>query len=174
MGERDRALSSDRQSQCVHRRFSTRSGGRDDVRADCREPAWGQRQRRQGRARRHRQHADGLGHLRQPHDRGRRRGAGDGRREDQGQGEAPHRAPAGGGARGHRLRGRQVLREGIAQPRQDDSGHRAHGQRRLEHAARHGSGARGDELLRSAELRVSRLARTSPWSKSIQRQGTSI
>ena len=42
--------------------------------------------------RRHRQHADGLGHLRQPHDRSRRRGARGGHAQDQGQGEAAGRA----------------------------------------------------------------------------------
>ncbi len=45
------------------------------------------RQRREGRPRRHRQHADGLGHLRQPHDGRRRRRAGGGHAQDQGEGE---------------------------------------------------------------------------------------
>ena len=39
-------------------------------------------------ARRHRQHADGLGHLRQPHDRGRRRRADPGDAQGQGEGQA--------------------------------------------------------------------------------------
>ena len=62
-------------------------------------------------------------------------------------------APARSRRRGHRLRRRQVLREGVAGPAQDHPGHRADGQRRLEPAGRHGSRARGDVLLRSAELR---------------------
>ena len=45
-------------------------------------------ERREGRARRHRHYADGLGHLRQPDDRRRRRSARHGRPQDQGQGEA--------------------------------------------------------------------------------------
>ena len=69
--------------------------------------------------------------------------------------------------RRHRLRRRQVLRERLARSTQDDSGHRADGQRRVEPAAGHGGGPRGVELLRSAEFRVSvRRARraSSKWT----------
>ena len=44
--------------------------------------------------------------------------------------------------------------KGIARPVQDDSGHSADGQCRLEPARRHGGGARGDHLLRSAQFHV--------------------
>ena len=80
VGERDRPLPSDRQGERLHRRLAARSGRRDDVRADRRERARRRCQRREGHPRRHRHHADGLGHLRQPHDGGRRRRAGDWRR----------------------------------------------------------------------------------------------
>ena len=104
--------------QRLHRRVAARPGRGDDVRADCRRRARRRRQRRQGRARRHRQHADGLGHLRQPHDGGRRRGAGDWRRARSRRRRsclAAHLLEA--ARRGHRLRRRQVLREGLARAR---------------------------------------------------------
>ena len=117
--------------------------------------------------RRHRQHADGMGNLRQPHDGGRRRGAGDRRAQDQGEGEAARRASHRSRARRHRIRRRQVLRQGRAGAIEDDSGHRADGQRRVEPSRRDGSRARGDELLRSAELRLSvRRARGGRRSRS--------
>ena len=76
-------------------------------------------------------------------------------------------APARGGGRGHGLRRRQVLREGLAGSRQDDPGHRADGERRLESAAGHGSRSRSVELLRSAELHLSvRRARRGRGSRS--------
>ena len=80
LGKRDRPLPSDRQGQRLHRRLAARPGRRDDVRADRGRRARRRRRRRQGGARRHRQDADGLGHVRQPHDGGRRRGAGPSRR----------------------------------------------------------------------------------------------
>ena len=172
VGERDRPLPSERQGQRLHRRLAARSGRGDDVRADRGRRARRRRGRREGRAWRHRQHADGMGHVRQPHDGRRRRGARRRDAEDQGQGQAADRPPARSRRRGHRLRGRQVLRQGLAGQAQDDSGHRADGQRRVEPAAGHGGRPRGLELLRSAELRVSRSARTLRSSKSTRRPGT--
>ena len=168
LGKRDRPLPSDRQGARLHRRVAARPGRRDDVRADRRRRARRRRQRREGRARRHRQHADGLGHLRQPHDRGRRRGAGAGRRARSRRRRSCSRA--------HLLEAAvedidyadgKFFVKGSPDKSQDDSGHRADGQRRVEHAAGHGGRARGDELLRPAELRVSvRRARRGRRSRS--------
>ena len=78
--------------------------------------------------------------------------------------------PARSRRRGHRLRRRQVLRPRFSRSPQDDSGHRADGQRRVEHAAGDGAGTRGDDLLRSAELRLSvRRARRGRRSRSRNR-----
>ena len=167
LGKRDRPLPPERQGQRVHRRVAARAGRGDDVRADRGRRARRRRERREDRSRRHRQHADGLGHLRQPHDGGGRRGAGRGDAQDQGEGEAAGQPPARGRRRGHRLRRRQVLREGLARSPQDHPGHRADGQRRVEPAAGHGGGPRGVELLRSAELHLSvRRARRGRRSRS--------
>ena len=78
----------DREGQRVHRRVTARPGRGDDVRADRGRRTRRRRRRREDRARRHRQHADGLGHLRQPHDRGRWRSAGRRDAKDQGEGQA--------------------------------------------------------------------------------------
>ncbi len=117
VGKRDRARSSDRQGARVHRRLAARPGRRDDVRADRRERDRRRCRRREGVPRRHRRHADGLGHLRQPDDRRRRRGAGSRDAQGEGEGQGDGRAPARSRRRGHGLRGRQVLREGIARTR---------------------------------------------------------
>ena len=54
---------------------------------------------------------------------------------DQGEGQAHRRPHARGRRRGHRLRGRHRLRQGLARPRQDDPGDRRRGRRRLRPAA---------------------------------------
>ena len=114
LGERDRPLPPLRKGRRHGRHLAARPGRGDDLRADRRERARRPRRRRRGRPRRHRAHADGLGLLRQPLDAGGQRSA-DGRdREDPREGQDRHGAPARGRSRGHRLRRRQVLREGNA------------------------------------------------------------
>ena len=104
----------DRQGPCVHRRLAARTGRGDDVRANRCERNRRRCERCQDHPWRYRQHADGLGHLRQPHDGGRRRRAGGGRPEDPRQGEGARRTPPRSLRRGHGLRRRQVLRQGLA------------------------------------------------------------
>ena len=131
VGERDRALPPDRQGQRNDRLVAARAGRRDDVRPDRRRGGRRRHRRRPGRTRRHRRYADGVGYVRKPyHGRigGRRR---DRDPEDQGQVKGPGRTPAGGGDRGHRVRGRQVLRPGLTRPAQDHPGHRSNGERRV-------------------------------------------
>ena len=118
--------------------------------------------------------ADGLGHLRQPHHRGRRRRAravAIGKIKDKAL--ALSGAPARGGGRGHRLRRRQVLREGRAGQGQDDPGRGPDGQRRLEHARRAWSRASRRRASSTRPTSSSRSARTSPWSRSTRRPAPS-
>ena len=63
--------------------------------------------------------------------------------------------------------------KGSPGPREDDPGHRADGQRRLEHAAGHGSRARGDRASTTRRTSSIRSARTSRWSRSIRRPAAS-
>ena len=119
--------------------------------------------------------ADGMGHLRQPHDRGRRRRAVRSRRARSRRRRSCSRA--------HLLEAAvedidyadgKFFVKGVPGQAQDDPGHRADGQRRVEHAAGHGSRARGDDLLRSAELRLSvRRARRGRRSRSGDRRASS-
>ena len=84
---------------------------------------------------------------------GRRRGAGQVRRQDRRQGQGDRRPPARGGTGGHRGRRRQVLGQGLA-----GQGHDARrgGRRRVPQPGpgRDGARARGDDVLRPGELRV--------------------
>ncbi len=72
------------------------AGPRDHLRPDRRRGAGPAGVRHRGRGRRYRHRAIWPGHLRQPLDSNRRRGGGDGRAQDQGQGPQDRRAPARG------------------------------------------------------------------------------
>ena len=154
LGERHRPLPPERQGARVHRGLAARPGRGDDLRPDRGQRAGGRSAGRQGLPRRHRQHPDGLGHLRQPHDCRRRGGAGPDRAQDPRQGQGHRRPPARGRGRGHGIRGRQVLRQGSARPEQDHRRHRPDGQRGVEHARGGRGGARGLDVLRPAQLHV--------------------
>ena len=125
--------------------------------------------------RRHRQHADGLGHLRQPHDRGRRRGAA---RRPSRKIKDKAKLLAGASARSRRRRTStyedgSFFVKGSPDRAQDDPGHRAHGQRRLEPAARAwrpASRRRASTIRRTSSIPS---ARTSPSSKSTARRARS-
>ena len=152
VGERHRPLPPDGQGACLHRRLAARPGRGDHVRADRRQRDRRRHGRREDRPRRHRRDPDGLGHLRQPDHGGRRGGARGGGAQDPRQGEGAGGASARGVGRGHGLRGRQVLRQGIARQGEDHPGHRPDGERRLGSAGRDGGRPRGVDLLRSAEF----------------------
>ena len=154
VGERDRPVPPQRQGARVHRGVAARPGRGDHVRADRGQRAGSRPPGREGLPRRHRQHADGLGHLRQPHHRRRRGGPRPDRAQDPGQGQG-HRGPsARGRGRGHGVRRRQVLRQGGARPAQDDRRHRPDGERGVEHAQGGRGGAGGLDVLRPAQLHV--------------------
>ena len=110
---------------------------------------------RGNRPRRHRQHAHGLGHLRQPHHCGRRGRPAAGPEQDQGQGPRPGSSPAGGSRGRYRVCRRPVLCPWGSRSGQVHPGNRADGQCGLEHARGYGAGAGGVGILRSAQLRLS-------------------
>ena len=154
LGERHRPLPSHRQGQRHGRLLSPRTGRGDHIRPDHRQRGRRRSRRRRGHPRRHRPHPDGMGHLRQPHHRRLRRRRRRRRPQDQGEVPRPRRPPPRSRDGGHRLRGRALLREGLARPAQDHPGHRPHGERRLEHARGHGARPRGQRLLRPPELHL--------------------
>ena len=131
------------------------------------------RQRREGHSRRHRQHADGLGHLRQPHDGRRRRRAGDrghAKIKDKAKLLAAHLLEA--AAEDIEYEDGRFFVKGAPIALEDDPGHRADGQRRMEPARRAwkpGSRRRASTIRRISSIRS---ARTSRSSKSIGRPGS--
>ena len=105
------------------------------------------------RPRRHRQGADGHGHLRLALGRGRHVGHRQGARQGRGQGQEDRRASAGSRRGRHRHRerraeGRRHRQERAVVP---DGACRLH---RAQSAGRHGAGPEGDGLLRSVQLHL--------------------
>ncbi len=105
--------------------------------------------RHPGRGGRHRHRAVRPRHLRQPLDADRGRRGGDGRAQDQGEGQEDRGAPARGRRGRSRVERRQLPGQGLARQEEDDPGDRV--RRVHQPPAGHGGRARGDGLLRSAE-----------------------
>ena len=118
---------SDRQGARPDRRPDPGPGPRDDVRPDHRRGARLPGRGHQDRVRRHRHRAVRPGHVRLALDAGRRRGHGDGLAQDPGQGPQARRPPARGQRGRPRVGARQVQRQGLARPVQDDPGDRLRG-----------------------------------------------
>ena len=124
-------------------------GPRDHVRPDHRRGARLPGRGHQDRGGRHRYGAVRPRHVRVALDAGRRRGDGDGRPQDPGQGPQDRGAPARGERGRPGLGARQVQRQGLARPVQDDPGDRLRGL----HQPPGGDGGRtrGGRLLRPAQ-----------------------
>ena len=118
---------SDRQGPRAARRPDAGPGPRDDVRPDHRRGARLPGRRHQDRGRRHRHGAVRPGDVCVAVHARRRRGHRDGCPQDPGQGPQDRRAPAGGQRGRPRVGTRQVQRQGLAGPVQDDPGDRLRG-----------------------------------------------
>ena len=96
VGKRGGALPPVGQGQRLRRRLAPRTGRGDHLRPGRFRHAGRSRRGRGDSPRRHRQHAHGLGHLRQPHHGSRRGSPAAGPEQDKGQGPRPGGPPAGG------------------------------------------------------------------------------
>ena len=144
---------SDRQRHLPARHQVARPGPRDHLRADHRDRARHRGRQHHGRGRQHRHRALRARHLRLALDAGVGRRDRDGLPQDQGQGADDRRLHARGARRRSRMGRRPLQGEGQSGALQDHDRARLGGLSRG--AARHGAGARGDQLLRSAELHLS-------------------
>ena len=127
-------------------------GPRDHLRADHRDRARDRGREHQDRGRRHQHGAVRARHLRLALDAGVGRRDRDGLPQDQGQGADDRRLHAGSARRRSRMGRRPLQGEGQSGAVQDHDRARLGGLSRG--AARHGAGARGGQLLRSAELHL--------------------
>ena len=118
---------SDRQGHRPARRPEPGPGPRDDLRPDHRRGARLPGRGHQDRGGRHRHRAVRPRYVRLALDPGRRRGDRDGGPQDPGQGPQDRGAPARGERGRPRLGARQVQRQGLAGPVQDDPGDRLRG-----------------------------------------------
>ena len=168
--QRDRSGLPHRRGAGLHRRQAARPGRGDDVRADRGRRVRHPGRERRDRARRHRDHAAGVGHVRQPDDGGLRRGGED--RRAPGEGKGARSSPPTCSRRTRPISsGRTASSSCAARRRPGEELRRAgaHGERRLEHAGRHGARARGDRVLRPDATSSSRSGRTSARSRSTWR-----
>ena len=144
---------SDRQRHLPARHQVAGPGPRDDLRPDHRHRARASGRQHHGRGRQHRHRALRARHLRLALDAGVGRGDRHGLPQDQGQGADDRRLHARGARRRPRMGRRPLPRQGQPRALQDHDRARLGGLPRG--AARHGAGARGGQLLRSAELHLS-------------------
>ena len=110
LGARERADAADRQGRGAHRRQRPRPGSRDRVQPDRGRPARHPVRGHRGAPRRHRDRAQGPGHLRLALAGRRWRGAGPRGRQGDREGQADRGAHARGQRRGHRVQGRPAQR----------------------------------------------------------------
>ena len=135
LGARERPDAGDRQGRGRHRRLGPRPGPRDGVQPDRGRPARRGLRGRRDPARRHPDRPQGPGHLRLALAGRRRRGAGQGGRQGDREGQADRGPPARGLRRRPRVLRRPVLRQGH-RPGHGDRGDRDGGLRGAQPARR--------------------------------------